>query len=131
MCWINYIAIPIILKKPLRVYKLGTATTSGDFMSLYHAFWYYKHRIMPTIELDPEFIRHHIPVFLSEPWMGDSFCIDEGYHSYLTEEMAKCRRDECDDIGIFEIPAGSTIYIDHIYKEVVSTNIRYLGLLKV
>ena len=44
--------------------------------------------------------------------------------------MAKRSRDEYDDIGIFEIPAGATIYVNYKLREVVSTDIKYLGLLK-
>lgn len=127
MCWVSFMAIPIVLKKPLKVYKLGTATTSGNFISLYQKFEYYKYKIMPTIKINPEFKRCFD---FDEPWMCDTFCIDEGYHSYLTKNVTERRKKEYDDIGIFEIPAGSTIYIDHIYEEVVSANIRYLGLLE-
>lgn len=122
-------AIPIVLKKPLRVYKVGTSTTLGGFISLYQETWYYKHRVMPTIEINPEFTRYHFLGILDVPWMRDSFCIHEGYHSYLTKDMAKRRKDRWKDIGIFEIPAGATIYVDYIYREVVSTDIKYLGLL--
>lgn len=125
MCWLNYIAIPIVLKKPLKVYKVGTLTTLGGFRSLYHNFVYVKSQTMPTVEIHPEFSRLHVPISVY-----DVFYIYEGYHSYLTEEMAKCRRDEYNDIGIFEIPAGATIYVDYEYKEVVSTDIKYLGLLE-
>lgn len=58
------------------------------------------------------------------------FGIHKGYHSYLTEEIAKCSKDEYDDIGIFEIPAGATTYVNYKLKEVVSTDIKYLGLLE-
>lgn len=44
--------------------------------------------------------------------------------------MAKCSRDEYDEIGIFEIPAGATIYVNYKRREVVSTDIKYLGLLE-
>ena len=130
MCWSNYMAIPIVLKKPLRVYKVGTSTILGGFISLYQSTWYYKHRVMPTIKLNPVFTRYQLFRILDVPWMCDSFCIHEGYHSYLTKSMAKRRKNRWDDIGIFEIPAGATIYVDYIYSEVVSTNIKYLGLLK-
>ena len=50
-------------------------------------------------------------------------------HSYLTEEMAKGRM-YCAEIGIFEIPVGATVYINYAYREVVSTDIKYLGLLE-
>lgn len=44
--------------------------------------------------------------------------------------MAKCNKDEIDEIGIFEIPAGATIYVNYKRREVVSTDIKYLGLLE-
>lgn len=129
MCWSNYMAIPIILKKPLRVYKVGTVSSFGGFISLYQDFRYLESQTMPTVKINPEFIRYYSTIRLLS-WQNDYFHIYEGYHSYLTKEMAKCSRDECDDIGIFEIPAGATIYINYKRGEVVSTNIKYLGLLK-
>ena len=44
--------------------------------------------------------------------------------------MAKFRKDKYDEIGIFEIPAGATIYVNYKPREIVSTNIKYLGLLE-
>lgn len=131
MCWSNYMATPIVLKKPLRVYKVGTVSIFGGFISLYRDFRYPESQTMPTVKINPEFIRCP-PIFGSqdELWSYDNFYIYEGYHSYLTEEMAKLSRDEYDDIGIFEIPAGATIYVNYLYEEVVSTDIKYLGLLK-
>lgn len=130
MCWSNYMAIPIVLKKPLKVYKVGTSMILGGFISLYQETWYYKHGVMPTIKINPEFTRYHFLGILDVPWMRDSFCIHKGYHSYLTKGMAKRRKDRWEDIGIFEIPAGATVYVDYIYQEVVSTDIKYLGLLE-
>ena len=131
MCWKNHMAIPIILKKPLRVYKVGTSITLDNFISLYQNFIYYKSKTVPTVEINPEFIRYS-PIFGSqdELWNYDNFYIYESYHSYLTEEMAKRSRDKYDDIGIFEIPAGATIYVNYKLREVVSTDIKYLGLLE-
>lgn len=130
MCWENNIAIPLVLKKPLRVYKVGTSTTSDNFISLYQDFIYYKSRTVPTVEINPGFDRYFSIIPISALWSYDTFYIHKGYHSYLTEEMAKCSKDEYDDIGIFEIPAGATIYVNYKLKEVVSTDIKYLGLLK-
>ena len=138
MCWSNYMAIPIVLKKPLKVYKVGTSMTLrksklykfSGFISLYQNFIYRKGKIMPTVEINPKFTRYASAVgYLGELWNYDRFYIHEGYHSYLTEEMAKCRMYDS-EIGIFEIPAGATIYVNYIYKEVVSTDIKYLGLLE-
>ena len=130
MCWSNYIATPIVLKKPLRVYKVGTLSILGGFISLFRDFRYRESQTMPTVKINSEFTRRHLFVPGYKPQTWDTFYIHEGYHSYLTEEMAKCNKDEYDDIGIFEIPAGSTIYVNYRHKEVVSTNIKYLGLLK-
>lgn len=131
MCWTNYMATPIILKKPLRVYKVGTSTILNGFISLYQNFEYSKFENVSTVKINPEFIRCP-PIFgpQDELWSYDNFYIYEGYHSYLTKEMAKFRKDEYNEIGIFEIPAGATIYVNYKLREVVSTNIKYLGLLE-
>ncbi len=131
MCWKNDIAIPIVLKKPLRVYKVGTSTISGSFISLYQSTWYYKNKIMPTVKINPQFVRLYSPLsFIDVLWDYDGFYIHEGYHSYLTKKMARRNSDKDNDIGIFEIPAGATIYVNYKDEEVVSTNIRYLELLE-
>lgn len=123
-------ATPIVLKKPLKVYKVGKSTSLGSFISLYRNCIYTKYNIMPTIKINPRFIRY-IPYtkYWNELWNYDCFCIHKGYHSYLTEEEAK-RRMYFGNIGIFEIPVGATIYVNFEYREVVSTDIRYLGLLE-
>ena len=131
MCWSNYMVTPIVLKKPLRVYKVGKIKTSGVFISLYQNFRYYKSQTMPTIKINPKFERVSSTMgWLGELWNYDCFYIREGYHSYLTKKIAKFNSDEYDDIGIFEIPSGATIYVNHRYGEVVSTDIKYLGLLE-
>ena len=131
MCWSNYMVTPIVLKKPLRVYKVGTVSIFCGFISLYRDFMYRESQTMPTVKINPEFIR--CPLIFrrrDELWSYDNFYIYEGYHSYLTEKMAKCNRYEYDEIGIFEIPAGATIYVNYKRREVVSTDIKYLGLLE-
>ena len=131
MCWSNYMVTPIVLKKPLRVYKVGTVSIFGGFISLYRDFRYPESHTMPIVKINPEFIR--CPLIFrrrDELWSYDNFYIYEGYHSYLTEEIAKCSRSEYDDIGIFEIPAGATTYVNYRFREVVSTDIRYLGKLE-
>ena len=131
MCWTNYIAIPLVLKKPLRVYKVGTVSIFCGFISLYRDFRYRESQTMPTVKINPEFIRCP-PIFgpQNELWSYDNFYIYEGYHSYLTKEMAKCSRIGYEDIGIFEIPSDATIYVNYLYEEVVSTDIKYLRLLE-
>ena len=131
MCWSNCIATPIVLKKPLRVYKVGKTKIFGNFISLFRDCVYYKYQTMPTVEIDSEFDRFHPAARLSNPaWCYDRFHIHKGYHSYLTKEIAKLRNNENNNIGIFEIPAGATIYINYRSGEVVSTDIKYLGVLK-
>lgn len=129
MCWSNSMATPIVLKKPLRVYKIGTLTILNGFISLYQNFVYLKYKTVPTIKINPMFVRCHSSVSYGEPWLLDNFYIFEGYHAYLTEEMVKHRNYELADIGVFEIPVGATVYVNYRHKEVVSTDIKYLGLL--
>lgn len=134
MCWLNNMATPIVLKKPLRVYKVSFLATSGSFISLYRNCTYYKYRNMPTVEISPEFDRYNPNVgYFGALWEYNRFYIHEGYHSYLTEETAKYVRNMWDtpgEIGIFEVPVGATIYVNYKFKEVVSTDIKYLGTLK-
>ena len=129
MCWSNYMATPIVLKKPLRVYKVGTLSILGGFISLFRDFRYRESQTMPTVKINSEFTRRHLFVPGYKPQMWDTFHIYKGYHSYLTKETAKYRSNE-NNIGVFEISAGATIYVNYRSGEVVSTNIKYLGLLK-
>ena len=130
MCWSNYMATPIVLKKPLKVNKVGTVLTFSGFISLFQGYVYHKCQAMPKIEINPEFDRLHPTERLLNPvWRYSRFHIYKGYHSYLTKETAKYRSNE-NNIGVFEISAGATIYVNYRSGEVVSTNIKYLGLLK-
>ena len=131
MCWSNYMATPIVLKKPLRVYKAGILATFDNFISLFQGCMYHKCQTMPTVEMDPVFNRFHTTEGLFDPaWYYDRFHIFKGYHSYLTKEMAKRGKNPYEEIGIFEIPSGATIYVNYRFKEVVSTDIKYLGKLE-
>lgn len=67
MCWSNYMATPIVLKKPLRVYKVGKTKIFGNFISLFRDCVYYKCQTIPTVEIDPEFDRFHPAARLSNP----------------------------------------------------------------
>ena len=116
MCWTNYIAIPLVLKKPLRVYKVGTLSIFCGFISLYRDFRYRESQTMPTVKINPKFERVSSTIgWLGELWNYDRFYIYKGYHSYLTKEMAKCSRDEY-DVGIFEIPVCATIYVNYRFR---------------
>lgn len=80
---------------------------------------------MPTVKIGPKFERcRSVMGCVGELWNYDRFYIHEGYHSYLTEEMAKGRMYSA-EIGIFEIPVGATVYINYAYREVVSTDIKF------
>ena len=129
MCWVNCMATPIVLKKSLRVYKVGTVSSFCGFISLYRDFRYHESQTMPTIKINPVFIRHYSTIRLSS-WQNDNFHIYKGYHSYLTKRMAKYMRNPYEKIGIFEIPESATIYVNYRDREVVSTDIKYLGLLE-
>ena len=113
MCWSNYIVTPIVLKKPLRVYKVGTVSIFGGFISLYQDFMYRESQTMPTIRINPEFTRRHLFVPGYRPQMWDNFYIYEGYHSYLTKEIAKWNKEEYDDIEIFSISVCAYVYINY------------------
>ena len=90
---------------------------------------YIKSKVMPTVKINPRFVRFFpLLPYTVNFWNYDRFYIHEGYHSYLTKEMAECRKYDA-EIGIFEIPAGAIVYVNYKYKEVVSTDIKYLGLL--
>ena len=131
MCWSNYMATPIVLKEPLRVYKVGTSTTFDNFISLFQDYIYHKCQTMPTVEINPKFERlHPAERPLNLVWRYSRFHIHKGYHSYLTKEIAKYRSNKNTNIGIFEIPVGATIYVNYRSREVVSTDIKYLGLLE-
>lgn len=123
-------ATPIVLKKPLKVYKVGTLTVLGNFKSAYRNCIYNKYNIMPTVKINLEFIKYSTFSSLGKSWVPNAFCINEGYHSYLTKKIAKCESKENNNIGIFEIPSGTTIYVNYQYGEIVSTDIKYLGLLE-
>ena len=130
MCWSNYIVTPIVFKKPLRVYKVGTSTTFDNFISIFQDYVYHKCQIMPTVEINPELTQYNTFSPLDKCWTHSTFCINEGYHSYLTKKIAKYMKNPYEKIGIFEIPAGTTIYVNYRSMEVVSTDIEYLGLLE-
>ena len=132
MCWSNYMATPIVLKKPLRVYKVGKSACLGDFISLNRNTMYIRYETNPTIKINPEFARYSPSMgpFLGALWIYDSFQIRKGYHSYLTEKKIAKHKSYGYAVGIFEIPAGATIYVNYRSGEVVSTDIKYLGLLK-
>lgn len=130
MCWSNYMATPIVLKKPLRVYKVGRSTTFDNFISLFQDYVYHKCQTVPTVEINSKFERLCLAEESFNPaWYYDYFYIHKGYHSYLTKKMAKYKSYGY-AVGIFEIPAGATIYVNYRDREVVSTDIKYLGLLE-
>ena len=75
MCWTNHMAIPIVLKKPLRVYKVGTSTTFDNFISLFQDYVYHKCQTMPTVEINPGFERYFSIIPISALWTYDTFYI--------------------------------------------------------
>lgn len=78
MCWSNVIAIPIVLKKPLKVYKTGISMVSDSFISLYQNFIYSKSQTMPTVKINPKFKRSYSSRWFSMAlWNYDTFYIDK------------------------------------------------------
>lgn len=117
MCWYGYKIQRRVAEKDIEVYKIGRVQ-DNRFTCEFQ--WYSYEKGVVNKEL----------VLKEEPhWLG-YITINEGYHSYLTKEIAKYRRNQYEEVGIFEIPSGATIYVNYRYEEVVSTDIKYLGLLK-
>ena len=123
MCWVGRCDVKIA-KRDFYVYKIGRVSDKG-FNSLYQNFIYIPGVLNEKVKIRPIIHNFSIHKLLEEQYG----VIYEGYHSYLTEEMAKGRMYNA-EIGIFEIPVGATVYINYAYREVVSTDIKYLGLLE-
>lgn len=131
MCWVetkNNINVQIAYKD-FKVYKIVLDASKQSCKSIVRGFNYTVDTLynIPTIEsevIDPYYGKIKI-----EKAYHSYTGIHEGYHSYLTEEIAKGRMYSA-EIGIFEIPVGATVYINYAYREVVSTDIKYLGLLE-
>lgn len=125
MCWTgDDTAVRKIAKRDFYVYKIGRVSDKG-FNSLYQNFIYIPGVLNEKVKIRPIIHNYSIHKLLEEQYG----VIYEGYHSYLTEEIAKGRMYSA-EIGIFEIPVGATVYINYAYREVVSTDIKYLGLLE-
>lgn len=116
MCWVGRCDVKIA-KRDFYVYKIGRVSDKG-FNSLYQNFIYIPGVLNEKVKIRPIIYNYSIHKLLEEQYG----VIYEGYHSYLTEEMAKGRM-YCAEIGIFEIPVGATVYINYAYREVVSTDI--------
>lgn len=123
MCWVGRCDVKIA-KRDFYVYKIGRVSDKG-FNSLYQNFIYIPGVLNEKVKIRPIIHNYSIHKLLEEQYG----VIYEGYHSYLTEEIAKGRMYSA-EIGIFEIPVGATVYINYAYREVVSTDIKYLGLLE-
>lgn len=134
MCWVetkNNINVQIAYKD-FKVYKIVLDASKQSCKSIVRGFNYTVDTLynIPTVKIRPKFERYSsVMGCVGELWNYDRFYIHEGYHSYLTEEIAKGRMYSA-EIGIFEIPVGATVYINYAYREVVSTDIKYLGLLE-
>lgn len=121
MCWVSAEATQKVAEKDFYVYKIGQVLKDGTFVSHYKYFKYVPKTRNKTISLIVQVPCRSVHI------------IQQGYHSYLTEETAKYVRDIWNtpgEIGIFEVPIGATIYVNYKLREVVSTDIKYLGVLK-
>lgn len=116
MCWVSDKAIKKIAERDFYVYKIGKVVEDTIFVSDIRGHYYAPKRPNRIISLIPLYLLDYTNI------------IQEGYHSYLTKEMAECRKYDA-EIGIFEIPVGAIVYVNYKYREVVSSDIRYLGLI--
>ena len=123
MCWSNYMATPIVLKKPLRVYKVGTSTTFDNFISLFQDYVYHKCQTMPTVEINPELTQYNTFSPLDKCWTRSTFCINEGYHSYLDQAVAKYKIQNSDTFILKCIIPKGTKYAENRDGELVSSTI--------
>lgn len=123
MCWFREELIPIVLKKPLKVYKIGTIVAGTIFETPYRHFKYMEGFNYPTLEL--------IPDLKSDRKGTYYFRIFKGYHAYTSLYRAKKEFHNtiltCTTVGLFEIPKGATVYINFREEIVVSSNIKYLS----
>lgn len=118
MCWIsNKKPEPIILKQPLIVYKIGY-TIGKKFYPLFYTKYEYTLGVEhPKINIQPQ--------------LGSIYyIIEKGYHSYSSIKRAYEIAKYDLNIGRFEIPSGSIIYFNKVREEIVSSSIKYLGILK-
>lgn len=120
MCWYSTMLIPIKLKKPMRVYKVGIRATPNRFVCKYINHVYLSNVKNKTIQLE------------YDTYTGNKkfnvYSIQIGYHSYksfLGWAMKKDLNMLGNKIGVFEIPKGATIYINK-FGEIVSSDIKYL-----
>lgn len=122
MCWVsNKKPIPIVLKQPLIVYKVGYVMGS-KFYPLFYSRYEYK--------LGVEQLKINIQPQQQRAFRGICYIIEEGYHSYSSIKRTKEIAKYDINIGRFEIPAGSTVYFNKFREEIVSSSIIYLGILK-
>ena len=135
MCWSNYMAIPIVLKKPLRVYKVGTSTTFDNFISLFQDYVYHKCQTVPTVEINPKFERLCPDEELFNPaWYYDCFYIhrlysvismiyiQEAYHSYTKIQYTFSRIYKKDSIY-----TGKRIIFGNQLREIILDNPYYVA----
>lgn len=136
MCWTgDNTAVRKIAERDFYVYKIGKIVWNTIFVSDIRGHNYVPkcpNRIVPLMPygLGVGSCRIDRGYHSYKCWARDTFRINEGYHSYLTKKMAEHLKSPYEKIGIFEIPSGATIYVNYRYEEVVSTDIKYLGVLE-
>lgn len=146
MCWVetkNNINVQIAYKD-FKVYKIVLDASKQSCKSIVRGFNYTVDTLynIPTIESE-----------VIDPYYG-KIKIEKAYHSYtgihficdssyrIHTEITKCKDllfgkqrvcipfENEGYIATFIIPKGATVYINYAYREVVSTDIKYLGLLE-
>lgn len=150
MCWrSNDTVIKKVAERDFYVYKIGKIVWNNIFISDIRGYNYAPkcpNRIVPLVPYNLCVNSYIIDRgYHSYKWIAleDTYpnerCLCLGnYNSALKENISLYKGcciatfivPEGAEIGIFEIPVGATVYINYAYREVVSTDIKYLGLLE-
>lgn len=100
-----------IAEEDIIVYKVTDGKpTWKHFNSLYQAFQYERDKVNPKVELNVE------------NYVGGQGRIDKGYHSYF-----QFPNYIYGDLGIFKVPKGTEYYKNDSRREIVSSQLVYLG----
>lgn len=111
---------PIVLDKPMIVYKYGSIYRDKYFRPYYqYSFCYTQY--VPTEQIP---LRYGCFLDRNHPYRKYAFSVQEGYHAYTSPNQPQY--SQISELGKFLIPAGSNVYYGDC-EEVVADRIVYLG----
>ena len=124
MCWTSYIKpIRFIAHEDIKCYTVFNKTNIvwnnskiKEIISLYRNYLYIPYNINPEINI---VYPNYLIDFIYDEY---SYCIQEGYHSYSTFNIAKLYSNNFFPIIECSIPKGSEYYVNEDH-EIVSSNI--------